>query len=72
MEEAGKYLEMYKLLENKPADLIQAHVEGDYMSKVCQYLVSKSGLQDLAFNVFVEHFCNEFMVCLASEYHCFL
>ena len=33
-EEAGKYLELYKIYENKPADMIQNHVEGDYMSKV--------------------------------------
>ena len=33
-EEAGKYVELYKVYENKPADMLQARGEDDYLSKV--------------------------------------
>ena len=33
-EEAGRYLELFKMSENKPPDMIKERIEGDYMSKV--------------------------------------
>ena len=38
-EEAGRYLETYKVFENKPADILQERVDGDYQSKVCSLYV---------------------------------
>ncbi|GAU94945.1 hypothetical protein RvY_06642 [Ramazzottius varieornatus] len=54
-EEAGKYLELYKIYENKPADMIQSHVEGDYMSKLTEALttvksVNKTDVKTLSSN----------------------
>eukprot|EP00112_Aurelia_sp_Birch-Aquarium-sp1_P000176 Seg1013.5 transcript_id=Seg1013.5/GoldUCD/mRNA.D3Y31 product="DNA excision repair protein ERCC-1" protein_id=Seg1013.5/GoldUCD/D3Y31 len=39
-EEAGRYLETYKSYENKPADILQEKVEGDYQSKMTDCLTS--------------------------------
>ncbi|XP_071197629.1 DNA excision repair protein ERCC-1 [Salvelinus alpinus] len=39
-EEAGRYLETYKSYEKKPADLLQEHVEKDYLSKVTDCLTT--------------------------------
>jgi len=33
-EEAGRYLETYKVYENKPPDALLGQSEGDYLSKV--------------------------------------
>ena len=33
-EEAGRYLETYKVYENKPPDALLGQTEGDYLSKV--------------------------------------
>jgi len=40
VEEAGRYLETYKSYENKPADILQEKVEGDYQSKMVDCLTS--------------------------------
>lgn len=34
LEECARYLETIKVYENKPADLIQGHMDTDYLSKV--------------------------------------
>ncbi|XP_065066344.1 DNA excision repair protein ERCC-1-like isoform X2 [Rhopilema esculentum] len=39
-EEAGRYLETYKVFENKPADVLQERVDGDYQSKMIDCLTS--------------------------------
>ena len=43
-EEAGRYLETYKVYENKPPDALLGQSEGDYLSKVvlnfCRLLYS--------------------------------
>lgn len=36
-EEAGRYLETYKVYENKPPDALLGQSEGDYLSKVMTY-----------------------------------
>ena len=33
-EEAGRYLETYKVYENKPPDALLGQSEGEYLSKV--------------------------------------
>ena len=33
-EEAGRYLETYKVYENKPPDALQSRSDGDYLTKV--------------------------------------
>lgn len=35
VEECGRYLETVKVYENKPADIIQGHMDSDYLSRVC-------------------------------------
>ena len=35
LEECGRYLETIKVYENKPADIIQGHMDADYLSRVC-------------------------------------
>lgn len=37
-EEAGRYLELFKMSENKPPDMIKERIEGDYMSKLTDCL----------------------------------
>eukprot|EP00794_Sanderia_malayensis_P009165 gene9165-10138_t len=39
-EEAGRYLETYKSYENKPSDVLQERVEGDYHSKMIDCLTN--------------------------------
>ncbi|OQV21233.1 DNA excision repair protein ERCC-1 [Hypsibius exemplaris] len=39
-EEAGRYIELYKTYENKPADMIQAHGDGDYLTKLTDALTT--------------------------------
>lgn len=34
LEECGRYLETVKVYENKPADLIQGQMDGDYLSRL--------------------------------------
>jgi len=40
-EEAGRYLETYKVYENKPPDALLGQSEGDYLSKVMAYHVKR-------------------------------
>lgn len=40
-EEAGKYLETYKVYENKPPDALLGQSEGDYLSKVMVYNIKR-------------------------------
>lgn len=37
LEECGRYLETIKVYENKPADIIQGHMDSDYLSRVCSF-----------------------------------
>jgi hypothetical protein len=34
-EEAARYIEMYKIYENKPPEALQGQTSTDYLSKVC-------------------------------------
>ncbi|KAH0703516.1 DNA excision repair protein ERCC-1 isoform X2 [Solanum tuberosum] len=40
LEECGRYLETVKVYENKPADLIQGQMDGDYLSRLNHALTS--------------------------------
>lgn len=44
-EEAGRYLETYKVYENKPPDALLGQSEGDYLSKVVLNFCSLCTLQ---------------------------
>ncbi|XP_059818044.1 DNA excision repair protein ERCC-1 [Hypanus sabinus] len=39
-EEAGRYLESYKVYENKPADILKERVEQDFLSKITDCLTT--------------------------------
>ncbi|XP_067878106.1 DNA excision repair protein ERCC-1 isoform X2 [Heterodontus francisci] len=39
-EEAGRYLETYKVFENKPSDILKERVESDFLSKVTDCLTT--------------------------------
>ncbi|XP_062891134.1 DNA excision repair protein ERCC-1 isoform X2 [Mobula hypostoma] len=39
-EEAGRYLESYKVYENKPADVLKERVEQDFLSKITDCLTT--------------------------------
>lgn len=43
-QEAGKYLETYKLFERKPPDLIKERVDNDYMSHLTAAFTSVRGV----------------------------
>lgn len=43
-EEAGRYLETYKVYENKPADALQGYTEGDHFSKLTDCLTTLKGI----------------------------
>ncbi|KAK9691866.1 hypothetical protein RND81_09G225300 [Saponaria officinalis] len=40
LEECGRYLETIKVYENKPADIIQGHMDSDYLSRLNHALTS--------------------------------
>ncbi|XP_069779270.1 DNA excision repair protein ERCC-1 [Narcine bancroftii] len=40
VEEAGRYLESYKIYENKPVDILKEKVEQDFLSKITDCLTS--------------------------------
>lgn len=43
-EEAGRYLETYKVYENKPPDALLGQSEGDYLSKLTDCLTTVKGI----------------------------
>ena len=43
-EEAGRYLETYKVYENKPPDALQGQSEGDYLSRLTDCLTTLKGV----------------------------
>lgn len=43
-EEAGRYLETYKVYENKPPDALLGQTEGDYLSKLTDCLTTVKGI----------------------------
>ena len=47
-EEAGRYLETYKVYENKPPDALLGQSEGDYLSKVLLQLYSKDQIRNIS------------------------
>ncbi|XP_055357701.1 DNA excision repair protein ERCC-1-like [Paramacrobiotus metropolitanus] len=55
-EEAGKYLELYKIYENKPADMIRAQVEGDYMSQLTEALTTVKSVNKTDAKTLSNHF----------------
>ncbi|KAL9931900.1 hypothetical protein V8E36_009215 [Tilletia maclaganii] len=68
-EEAGRYVESYKILEHKPADVIKERISDDYMSQLTAVLTSIRGVNKTDVTTLLSNFGSLHRIANASPSH---
>ncbi|KAE8225678.1 hypothetical protein CF319_g1622 [Tilletia indica] len=68
-EEAGRYVEAYKILEHKPADVIKERISDDYMSQLTSVLTSIRGVNKTDVTTLLSNFGSLQRIATAAPSH---
>ncbi|KAK0538071.1 ssDNA endonuclease and repair protein rad10 [Tilletia horrida] len=68
-EEAGRYVEAYKILEHKPADVLKERVSDDYMSQLTSVLTSVRGVNKTDVTTLLSNFGSLQRIATAAPSH---
>ncbi|CAD6892014.1 unnamed protein product [Tilletia controversa] len=68
-EEAGRYVEAYKILEHKPTDVIKERISDDYMSQLTSVLTSVRGVNKTDVTTLLSNFGSLQRIATAAPSH---